>query len=94
MLRLRLLRRSWKPAKADTLPQDLVADAAKAIVGASPEFPVDLYGVGELHAAFLNESRTRRRWWRAVAGNPGRPSFSAHVRWGERGAPVLCLWSS
>src|SRR5277367_1064773 len=54
----------------------------------SPGFPVDLVGVGELHAAFLNESRTRRRWWRPVAGNPGRPSFSAHVRFGERGAPV------
>jgi hypothetical protein len=50
---------------------------------ASPGFPVDLVGVGELHAAFLNESRTRGRWWRPVAGNPGRPSFSAHVRWGE-----------
>ena len=26
---------------------------ARAIVGASPGFPVDLVGVGELHAAFL-----------------------------------------
>ena len=51
---------------------------------ASPGFPVDLVGVGELHAAFLIESRTRGRWWRPVAGNPGRPSFSAHVRFGER----------
>jgi hypothetical protein len=55
---------------------------------ASPRFPVYLVGVGEPHAAFLNESRTRGRWWRPVAGNPGRPSFSAHVRLGERGAPV------
>jgi hypothetical protein len=55
---------------------------------ASPGFPVDLFGVGELHAAFLNESRTRGRWWCPVAGNPGRPSFSSHVRLGERGAPV------
>jgi len=29
-------------------------------------FPVDLAGVGELHAAFLNESRTRGCWWRPV----------------------------
>jgi hypothetical protein len=26
-------------------------------------FPVKLSGVGELHAAFLNESRTRGCWW-------------------------------
>jgi hypothetical protein len=29
-------------------------------------FPVDLPGVGALHAAFLNESRTRSHWWRPV----------------------------
>jgi hypothetical protein len=29
-------------------------------------FPVELAGVGELHAAFLNESRTRCCWWRPV----------------------------
>src|ERR1700733_4044547 len=29
--------------------------------GASPGFPVKFGGVGELHAAFLNESRTRGR---------------------------------
>jgi hypothetical protein len=29
-------------------------------------FPVDLAGVGGLHAAFLNESRTRECWWRPV----------------------------
>jgi hypothetical protein len=29
-------------------------------------FPVDLAGVGALHAAFLNESRTRGCWWRPV----------------------------
>ena len=27
-----------------------------------PRFPVELVGVGELHAAFLRESRTRGRW--------------------------------
>jgi hypothetical protein len=29
-------------------------------------FPVELSGVVELHAAFLNESRTRGCWWRPV----------------------------
>jgi hypothetical protein len=29
-------------------------------------FPVELSGVGELHAAFLNESRTRGCWWGPV----------------------------
>ncbi len=29
-------------------------------------FPVELVGVGELHAAFLNESRTRGRIQRSV----------------------------
>jgi hypothetical protein len=28
----------------------------------SPGFPVGIGGVGELHAAFPNESRTRGRW--------------------------------
>ena len=27
-----------------------------------PRFPVELVGVGELHAAFLTESRARGRW--------------------------------
>ena len=35
---------------------------AKAYSG----FPVELPGVGELHAAFLNESRTRGCWWGLV----------------------------
>jgi hypothetical protein len=35
---------------------------AKACSGS----PVDLAGVGEPHAAFLNESRTRGRWWSPV----------------------------
>jgi hypothetical protein len=29
-------------------------------------FPVELAGVGKLHAAFLNESRTRGCWWSPV----------------------------
>ena len=36
-----------------------------------PGFPIDLIGVGNLHAAFLNESRTRGRVRCCVAGNPG-----------------------
>jgi hypothetical protein len=35
---------------------------AKAYSG----FPVELACVSELHAAFLNESRTRECWWRPV----------------------------
>jgi hypothetical protein len=37
----------------------------------NPGFPVDIGGVGELHAAFLTESRTRCRFQCSVAGNPG-----------------------
>jgi hypothetical protein len=37
----------------------------------SPGFPVELDGVGALHAAFLNESRTRGHIQRCVAGNLG-----------------------
>jgi len=36
-----------------------------------PGFPVEVGRVGELHAAFLTESRTRGRWGCRVAGNPG-----------------------
>jgi hypothetical protein len=36
-----------------------------------PEFPVEFGDVGDLPAAFLNESRTRGYVQRCVAGNPG-----------------------
>ncbi len=36
-----------------------------------PGFPVKLGGVGELHAPFLTERRTRDRVRRSVAANPG-----------------------
>ena len=36
-----------------------------------PGFPVEFGGVGDLHAAFLKESRTGGRVQRCVAGNPG-----------------------
>jgi hypothetical protein len=38
---------------------------------AAPGFPVELVGVDELHAAFLNESRTRGRIQRSVQETPG-----------------------
>ena len=36
-----------------------------------PGFPVELGVTSELHAAFLNESRTRGPLWCRVVGNPG-----------------------
>jgi hypothetical protein len=36
-----------------------------------PEFPVQFGGVGELHATFFTESRTRGLGWCREAGNPG-----------------------
>src|SRR5271156_6410625 len=36
-----------------------------------PGFPVELGGVGALHAAFLNEGSTRGSVQRSVTGNPG-----------------------
>ena len=36
-----------------------------------PVFPVKFVGVDELHAAFLNESRTRGRRLVPRTGNPG-----------------------
>jgi hypothetical protein len=37
----------------------------------SPGFPVELGGVGVLHAAFLTESSTLGHVQRCAAGNPG-----------------------
>jgi hypothetical protein len=56
--------------------------------GASPGLPVEFGGVGEPHAAFLTESRTRGHV-RCGVGNPGRRSRLTHVResprtWGTR----------
>ena len=47
-------------------------DSAKNDCWVCLVFPGDLHGVGELQAAFLNESRLRGRWWRPV-GDPGGP---------------------
>jgi len=38
-------------------------DGCPSFAMADSGFPVELSGVGELHAAFLNESRTRGCWW-------------------------------
>ena len=65
--------------------------AAHAVVSVSrgrkirvryPVFPVELGGVGALHAAFLNESSTRGNVQRCVAGNPG-PVEMTILWWGE-----------
>jgi hypothetical protein len=45
----------------------------------SPGFPVEIGGVGELHAPFLGERRTRNRVQRSVAGNPGRDDNNERV---------------
>jgi hypothetical protein len=47
---------------------------SKNVCWASPGFPVDLVGLGKLHAAFLNESRTRGRWWRPRGRKSGSPT--------------------
>jgi hypothetical protein len=44
----------------------------------SPGFPVEVGGVGALHAAFLNESSTRGHVQRCVAGNPGPVEMTIH----------------
>jgi hypothetical protein len=38
-------------------------DGCPRFAKADSGFPVELSGVGALHAAFLNESRTRGFWW-------------------------------
>jgi hypothetical protein len=45
--------------------ETLLSRTLKTLVG-FPGFPVELVGVGGLHAAFLNESRTRGSVWRHV----------------------------
>ena len=44
-----------------------------------PGFPVEVGGVGELHALSLRERRTRNRVRRSVAGNPGRDDKNERV---------------
>jgi hypothetical protein len=56
-----------------------------------PGFPVGFCGAGGLHAAFLNESRTREHGGDRVQEIRVAPSFLAQVRFGEPGAPVHLL---
>jgi hypothetical protein len=44
-----------------------------------PDFMSGLVGVGELHAAFLRESRTSGHGWGCVTGNPGPSRFLRRV---------------
>jgi|SRR5450631_2191194 hypothetical protein len=60
----------------------------------TPGFPVELPGVDELHAAFLNESRTRTRRWRPVQEirdhgpkKSGRSPFQRSCDAGKKTAP-------
>jgi hypothetical protein len=54
-----------------------------------PGFPVKLGGVGELHAPFLTERRTRDRVRRSVAGNPGTLGMTK----GRVALPAgICQW--
>src|ERR1700677_1033146 len=46
---------------------------------AHPGFPVKFMGVDALHAAFLNESRTRGRLLGPRTGNPGTRSVQCSV---------------
>jgi hypothetical protein len=62
---------------------------------ASPGFPVEFGGVGESHAAFLIESRTRCRRPVPRIRKSGSPIFSTHVResprtWGTRPGGKAC----
>jgi hypothetical protein len=54
----------------------------QALAG-GPGFPVELVGVGELHAAFFTESRTREHVWslvQEIRGIKGQHSSRAKVR--------------
>ena len=86
---------SWQerkdPIGCFCYPKPDLRDSANAIVGATPGFPAQLGGSGALHAAFLKESRIRGCIQCSVQEIRVAPSFSAQVRFGEPGAPVLFL---
>ena len=52
-------------------PLKLVASPDSLLSNSARGFPVELIGVDALHAAFLNESRTRGRRLGTRTGNPG-----------------------
>jgi len=63
----RLQKRALQAAeKVGEPPQALFPGRVPHVRPAYTGFPVDLACVGELHAAFLDESRTRGCWWRPV----------------------------
>jgi hypothetical protein len=68
-----------------------VAGVAKTLVGLPPDFLSSLLALANLMRLFLLKAAHAVLDDCHVAGNPGRPSFSAHVRYGERGAPVPFL---
>jgi len=63
-----------------TLPLTLDNPDSRSTTLRSPGFPVELGGVGALHAAFLNESSTRGFVQRSVAGNPGPVGMTIHLQ--------------
>jgi hypothetical protein len=54
-----------------------------------PGFPVEFGGVGELHAAFFTESRTRGRWSVPRSRKPGYDSVPR-----QAGAGGMTKWSA
>ena len=74
------------------LLSELLIDVAKTLAGLPPTY-CGAWSTFEPHAAFLTESRHVDLDERHEAGNPGRPSFSAQVRFGEPGAPSVPMGS-
>jgi hypothetical protein len=61
----------------------------KASGGLRPDFLSDWLALAGSMRLSLMKAAHKDVGERLEAGNPGRPSFSAHVRPGDRGAPVL-----
>ena len=76
-------------------PPEFLIYRAEAVVGASPGFPVEVGGFGKLHAAFLNESRTRGHWSEPRGRKSGSPIFfgprTLGRTWGTRPVLIRCL---
>jgi hypothetical protein len=69
---------------------DLLLDMAetKNYEGLRPDFLWSLVALAHIMRLSLLKAAHAAVGECHVAGNPGRPSFAAHVRFGERGAPV------
>jgi len=61
----------------------------KSYCGLPPDFLLSLLALSSLMRLSLLKAAHVDVGECHVAGNPGRLSFSAQVRWGERGAPAL-----